>query len=56
MVVKMSDYLASSKSVGWLSWGVRMVSKPVGWALSGYVPNSKYDGEYALAALIKVCV
>ena len=54
-VVKMAEFVQASEKVGWLAWGVKVVSKPVGWALSGYLPSGKYNGEYVLSALIKVC-
>lgn len=53
-VVKMSDFVQATEKVGWLTWGVNMVSKPVGWALSGYVSSGKYNGEYVLTTLLKV--
>ncbi len=51
-VKKLSDFYSSNQS--WLSWGVGVVKRPVSWALSAYITDSKYDGEYVISTIASV--
>ena len=46
-----------SSAVGWLSWGVGVIRKPVSWAMKNYLPSStgtNVDEEYVVVSAVKV--
>ncbi len=54
VITKQRDFTKSSDA-GWLLWGLKMVvAKPVGWALSSYLPGDRYTGSYIITSLVKV--
>ena len=58
-VVKMAEIRQSvQQNVGWVSWGVGMIKKPMSWALRNYLSSSasaNVDEEYVVVSAIKVC-
>lgn len=54
VVMKQKEFIESSDRAGWFVWGLKMVAKPVGWALKSYFPNSKYTCQYIITSLVKV--
>ena len=59
-IIKMSEIRQSvDQNVGWVSWGVGMIKKPVSWALKSYLSPSastnNIDEEYVVLSAIKVC-
>ena len=57
VAVKEGEFVGAGGQVGWLVWGLKVVSKPVSWAFNSYFPSSssKYSGRYIIAAQVKVC-
>lgn len=59
-VIKMAEIRQSvQRDVGWVSWSLGMIKKPVSWALTNYVSSSpsstNLDEEYVVTSAIKVC-
>jgi hypothetical protein len=58
-IMKMAEIHQSIRQdVGWVSWGVGMIKKPVGWALRNYLSSpasADADEEYVVVSAIKVC-
>ena len=45
----------SQQGVGWVSWGVGLMAKPVSWALKNYLTSSPgVDEKYVVLATVKV--
>lgn len=56
-ITRMSEIRQSVRreNIGWVSWGVGMISKPVSWALKNYLSSqSNVDEEYVVLATVKV--
>lgn len=58
-VIKMAEIRQSmQQNVGWVSWGVGIIKKPVSWALRNYLSSpasANVDEEYVVVSAIKVC-
>ena len=59
-VIKMTEIRQSvQQNVGWVSWGVGMIKKPMSWALKNYLSSpagANMDEEYVVVSAIKVYV
>lgn len=57
-VTKMSEIrqAVQQERVGWVSWGVGMIGKPVSWAVKNYLSSGavNVDEEYVVVATVKV--
>lgn len=57
-VTKMSEIqqFVQQENVGWVSWGVGMIRKPVSWAVKNYLSSGavNVDEEYVVVATVKV--